>query len=205
MTATARERVLGAVRAALGRGSGKTPSEAPAPDPWTFPAETVEAPVDRFQAELEAVDGRGVDARGAGLVDALRRIADEQGADRATAGPGVPAEQIEAAGLQQVSPQEAFEAPRGVLGVVRAVQGVAETGSVLIADDGAHAPSLVVEDSVVVLSARDLVPRFDALDVPAGVARTHILVTGPSRTADIEKKLVLGAHGPIRLWVVLVE
>jgi L-lactate dehydrogenase complex protein LldG len=32
-----------------------------------------------------------------------------------------------------------------------------------------------------------------------------LLVTGPSRTADIEKKLVLGAHGPKRLVVLLVD
>ena len=32
-----------------------------------------------------------------------------------------------------------------------------------------------------------------------------VLVTGPSRTADIEKKLVLGAHGPKRLIVLLVD
>jgi L-lactate dehydrogenase complex protein LldG len=31
------------------------------------------------------------------------------------------------------------------------------------------------------------------------------LITGPSRTADIEKTLVLGAHGPKELYVFLVE
>ena len=31
------------------------------------------------------------------------------------------------------------------------------------------------------------------------------LITGPSRTADIEKTLVMGAHGPKELYVFLIE
>jgi L-lactate dehydrogenase complex protein LldG len=31
------------------------------------------------------------------------------------------------------------------------------------------------------------------------------LITGPSRTADIEKTLVLGAHGPRELYVFLID
>jgi L-lactate dehydrogenase complex protein LldG len=35
--------------------------------------------------------------------------------------------------------------------------------------------------------------------------RTLNLVTGPSRTGDIEQTILLGAHGPTRLHIVLVE
>ena len=35
--------------------------------------------------------------------------------------------------------------------------------------------------------------------------RTVNLITGPSRTADIEQTITLGAHGPRRLHIVIVE
>jgi len=38
-----------------------------------------------------------------------------------------------------------------------------------------------------------------------GLPRAVNLVTGPSRSADIEQTLILGAHGPRRLHVILVE
>ena len=40
---------------------------------------------------------------------------------------------------------------------------------------------------------------------PAGVASNRLtLITGPSRTADIEKRIVLGVHGPKSLHVIVV-
>jgi L-lactate dehydrogenase complex protein LldG len=35
--------------------------------------------------------------------------------------------------------------------------------------------------------------------------RTVNLITGPSRTADIEQKIEMGAHGPRRLHIIVVE
>jgi L-lactate dehydrogenase complex protein LldG len=38
-----------------------------------------------------------------------------------------------------------------------------------------------------------------------GMPRNVMLVTGPSRSADIEQTLELGAHGPRRLHVLVIE
>jgi L-lactate dehydrogenase complex protein LldG len=46
--------------------------------------------------------------------------------------------------------------------------------------------------------------RVGASD-PRAIPRTINLITGPSRTGDIEQRIQLGAHGPRRLHVVLVE
>jgi L-lactate dehydrogenase complex protein LldG len=39
----------------------------------------------------------------------------------------------------------------------------------------------------------------------ANVARTFSFVTGPSRTADIEQTLEIGAHGPKRMLILIVR
>jgi L-lactate dehydrogenase complex protein LldG len=78
---------------------------------------------------------------------------------------------------------------------------------------GADTPStlnFLPDTHVVVLKAGDVVgPYEDALDrVRAkgnGMPRTINFVTGPSRTGDIEQQIQLGAHGPRRLHILLVE
>ena len=69
--------------------------------------------------------------------------------------------------------------------------------------------SLVPARSVFLATPGMLVATLaEALDLVAGDHRAGraytVLVTGPSRTADIEKELVIPAHGPRELWVILV-
>jgi len=88
---------------------------------------------------------------------------------------------------------------------------VAETGTLML-PSGPDRPTtlnLLADTAIVVLRASRVVgPYEDAWDLlrAAGpMPRNVMWVTGPSRSADIEQTLELGAHGPRRLHVVLIE
>jgi len=89
---------------------------------------------------------------------------------------------------------------------------VAQTGSVLVssATCGGRALSVLPHVHVVVATADQVVPTLgDALHAVrerhAGRLPSMLsFITGPSRTGDIERILVLGAHGPKELLVLLV-
>ncbi len=98
--------------------------------------------------------------------------------------------------------------------VSHAEAGVAETGTLVIVS-GAHNPStlnFLPDNHIVVVRAGEIEATYE--DALARVRerygkgqmpRTVNLITGPSRSADIEQKLLLGAHGPRRLHVVIVK
>ena len=90
--------------------------------------------------------------------------------------------------------------------------GIAETGTLMF-PSGPERPvtlNLLADTAVVVLRASAVVGAYEeAWDrvraEVGGMPRNVMLVTGPSRSADIEQALELGAHGPRRLHVVLVD
>ena len=91
---------------------------------------------------------------------------------------------------------------------------VAETGT-LVLHSGLETPTSLAflpETHVVVLKASQMVGTYEEAFQRTRAAlgegqmpRSFNFVTGPSRTADIEQKIELGAHGPRRLHIILVE
>jgi len=100
----------------------------------------------------------------------------------------------------------------GATGLLAARAGVAETGSLLLADDGL-APRLLgmlADVCVALLPAAAIVPGLDAAgallqDLERAGHRYVPLVTGPSRTADIERVLTIGVQGPKALHILVLS
>ena len=92
-------------------------------------------------------------------------------------------------------------------GVSRAVYALADTGSVVLAAgaDEPRAASLLPEVHVTYVAEGSILADLEELfaavgdDLPSALA----IVTGPSRSADIEQKLTIGVHGPAEVHVVI--
>jgi len=91
-------------------------------------------------------------------------------------------------------------------GLSRATYGVASTGSVALfaSPDEPRSRHLLPDVHVTLLRESDIVPDLAALfaavsRLPSALA----IVTGPSRSADIEQHLIVGIHGPAEVHIVL--
>ncbi|MEP0323886.1 LutC/YkgG family protein [Bauldia litoralis] len=99
------------------------------------------------------------------------------------------------------------------VGLSHAVAGVAETGTLVLTSgpDNPTTLNFLPETHIVVVAAEDIAGDYETVwdDLQKRHGKGHLprtvnLVTGPSRSADIEQTLLLGAHGPRRLHIVVV-
>jgi L-lactate dehydrogenase complex protein LldG len=88
---------------------------------------------------------------------------------------------------------------------------IARLGSIMVSSKTSRRLNVYPEIHVVIAYANQLVDdlkdAFEAVQKKYSGKLPSLLsvITGPSRTADIEKTLVMGAHGPRELFVILVE
>ncbi|MBI9033744.1 MAG: LUD domain-containing protein [Bacteroidales bacterium] len=118
---------------------------------------------------------------------------------------------IDAAGIDVVSDENQFYGLK--VGATTCEYLIARSGCVMVSSGLGNGRRLNVypEIHIVVAKASQLVPDLkDALlniqkkyngELPSSIN----VITGPSRTADIEKTLVMGMHGPKELYVFLID
>lgn len=191
-----RERVLAALRAA-------SPAAAPEPD-LSRVGVRWEDPVARLADAVGAVAGRLVRVPDrAGLAPAVAALAAELGA--AQVGSAVP-------GVAGNVALEAIADPHGLEGLGLAVLpgafAVAENGAVWVPGEALRprAVFVVAEHLALVVPASEVVhdmhEAYRRVAFPGG--GFGVFVAGPSKTADIEQTLVIGAHGARSCTVFLV-
>jgi len=105
--------------------------------------------------------------------------------------------------------------PSDNVGVSFASNGVGETGTLVLLS-GPESPvsiNFLPDVHVVAIFSDDILPTYEDVwdilrnnnDAGPVMPRTVNWITGPSRTADIEQSLLLGAHGPRRLVILLID
>lgn len=89
--------------------------------------------------------------------------------------------------------------------------GIAETGSLILwpTPDEPRLMSLVPPIHIAVMEAKELYATFleamRAQQWASGMPTNALLISGPSKTADIEQTLAYGVHGPKELIVLVIE
>lgn len=214
---TSREAILHRIRTAL---AADPPRERPpVPEVWPRQHPTVEKMAEQFAAELQAVHGEVY--RATSLDGARQKLIELLGQLGCTSLGSVdrPLCRELVAGLEpdRVVWPNAGDSVQSMAalsaGLVEADYLLADTGSAMVACRTAQErwmcylpPACLVIASVDRLiehlpAAWDEIARRAADPALCG---EFVFITGPSRTADIEKILILGAHGPKRLIVLLV-
>ncbi len=209
----ARDYILHKTRTALGRSVG----QAPAPPPSVrivIPEVEVNRRIESFTAALTKLAGKvHVAASAAGACEYVAGVLAGRSAVSSNAPflaecgitsiPGVRTGFTASDELRKI-------ASAADVGITSADYALADTGSLVLisSPDEARMISLLPPVHVAVVPVSRLLTSLDELFTvvphPAEVTSSMLLITGPSRTADIEQILVRGVHGPGEIHVVLV-
>lgn len=210
---TARDRILERVRSALGRAADYT-RPAPPPVRLRIPELSLESRIASMTARVEALAGSVVrvgsaEAAGEWVAGAL--------GNRTAIVSNAP--YLQECGIMRLAGVRSGITDREQLrqlcaaadvGITSADYALADTGTLVMlsSPEEARAISLLPPTHIAVLPCRCLLTGLDELfslqPEPASARSSMVLITGPSRTADIEQILVRGVHGPGNLSVVLV-
>jgi L-lactate utilization protein LutC len=208
-----REGILTRVRTALGRTAGQ-PVPEPPPVYLRTTSWTIDEKIAAFSEALEALAGRAHRARSRADVSA---IVSEILAGRTALLSSAPIlRDCALTALPAVAgPLEDGAAIRDAaatidVGITGADYGLAETGTLVMfsSPEESRLISLLPPCYIAILPATRLLTNLDELfsivPRPAEIGAATVLITGPSRTADIEQILIRGVHGPGEVHVVLV-
>ena len=222
-TSAARAAIFNRIRAAQRRPATATAEELAAVEDYL--ARHPQGPRPAIEGDLR-IRFRAMSERMSSTVDEVAHLADApvavarylaaQGlAPRAVIWPTLASLDWAGAGVEVVARPPRRDESQGadLVGITGCFCALAETGTLVLAcGPQAHASThLLPETHIALLPASRIVhgmeDAFALLRDERGgdgmLPRTLNMVSGPSRTADIEMTLVLGAHGPYRVHIVL--
>ncbi len=215
-TSSARERILGRLRAAPGANGAVPPRLTFSGEPQA--ALSVEAAIEGFRRGSELFHAEVLDARQAGWRQALADVCAVKGIRRLMLPPGAA---LELAPWPDGPTLERFDRPiedfkRTLFdeidaGLTFADGALADTGTLFHADPRGtpRTLSLVPPIHICVLDVNRILPSLAAAVASEGwqaaMPTNLVFITGPSKTADIQQVLAYGAHGPKELVVLLVD
>lgn len=227
-------KMIATVKSALERKPHTIPAHALAPSPVVPVAQDARRTelLTQFTSELEAVGGEFLGAFAPDEIRTRTvALAREIGARTAAIGAGVTldadpiARGLEQAGVAVIrvpggsragDPDDAARTAyrRQIagcdLGIVEADAAIAATGTLAVigGPDRPNSLTLLPPANLIIIHAdrmrSDLAAAVTGLGAEAFIAQRVALITGPSRTADIEKMIVLGVHGPKKLYAIAI-
>ena len=208
-----RENMLHRTRTALGRGAGQPAAVPPAPR-LRVPQLDLETRIQRFAAALENLSGKFHRASSPEEARAYAAALLEGKTAVASKAPFLPECGITAlAGVRAgVSDERELRelCSAADAGITSADYALADTGSLVLFSSAEEARmiSLLPPLHLAIVQKERILSGLDELfalvPLPGERSSSMVLITGPSRTADIEQILIRGVHGPGELHVVVV-